>query len=142
MTHDLNVKIIFIHVKNVINKSILLLKYIKLNRIINFEKKNCYTTNIIEIYLIIEINWKKNSFIAIAEIIMTTAFILIYIIFNSINYEAVIKIVIVKNIIIYDISLTQQRLLIVTNIYLIIWKKKTLYMYWNRNECLSTWFSM
>ena len=50
---------------------------------------------------------------------MTTAFILIHIIFNSIN-EIVTKIVITNNIIIYDISLIQQRLLIVTNVYSII----------------------
>ena len=44
---------------------------------------------------------------------------LIHIIFNSIN-EIVTKIVITKNIIIYDIFLIQQRLLIVTNVYSII----------------------
>ena len=56
MTHVLNVKIIFVHVKNAIDKSILLLKHIKLNRIINFKKKDYYAINIINVYLIIEIN--------------------------------------------------------------------------------------
>ena len=119
MTHVLNVKIIFVHVRNVINKSILLLKHIKLNRIIDFEKKNCYATNIIDVHLIIKINWKKRTLIVIVEVIMTTAFMLIYITFNSIN-EIATKIVITKNIIIYDISLTQQRLLIVIDVYSII----------------------
>ena len=56
MTHILNVKIIFVHVKNAIDKSILLSRYIKLNRIINFEEKDCYAANIIDVHLIIEIN--------------------------------------------------------------------------------------
>ena len=56
MTHVLNVKIIFVHVKNAINKLILLSKHIKLNRIINFKKKDCYATNIIDVYLIIKTN--------------------------------------------------------------------------------------
>ena len=59
---------------------------------------------------------------------MTTAFILIHITFNSIN-EIVTEIVIMKNIIIYDIFLIQQRLLIVINAYSIILKKMTLYIY-------------
>ena len=53
---------------------------------------------------------------------MTIAFMLIHITFNSIN-ETVTKIVIIKNIIIYDIVSTQQRLLIITNVYSIILKK-------------------
>ena len=56
MTHVLDVKIIFVHVRNAINKSILLLKHIKLNRIIDFKKEDCYATNIIDAHLIIEIN--------------------------------------------------------------------------------------
>ena len=56
MTHVLNVKIIFIHVKNAIDKSILLSRHIKLSRIIDFEKKNCYAADIIDVHLIIEIN--------------------------------------------------------------------------------------
>ena len=56
MTHVLNVKIIFVHVRNAINKSILLSKHIKLNRIINFKKENCYATNIIDAHLIIKVN--------------------------------------------------------------------------------------
>ena len=56
MTHVLNVKIIFVHVKNAIDKLILLLRHIKLNRIIDFEKKDCYAVNIIDVHLIIEIN--------------------------------------------------------------------------------------
>ena len=56
MTHVLNVKIIFVHVKNAIDKLILLSKHIKLNRIIHFEKKDYYATNIINAHLIIEIN--------------------------------------------------------------------------------------
>ena len=56
MTYVLNVKIIFVHVRNAIDKSILLSRHIKLNRIINFKKKDCYATNIIDVYLIIEIN--------------------------------------------------------------------------------------
>ena len=122
MTHVLNVKIIFVHVKNAIDKSILLSKHIKLNHIINFEKKDCYAINIIDAHLIIEINWKKKALIAIVEIIMITALMLIHITFNSIN-EVVTKIIITKDIIIYNIFLTQQRLLIVINVYSIIWKK-------------------
>ena len=56
MTHVLNVKTIFVHVRNAIDKSILLLRHIKLDRIIDFEKENCYATNIIDAHLIIEIN--------------------------------------------------------------------------------------
>ena len=56
MTHVLNVKIIFVHVKNAINRSILLSKHIKLNHIINFKKEDCYVTNIIDVHLIIKIN--------------------------------------------------------------------------------------
>ena len=56
MTHVLNIKIIFVHVKNAIDKSILLSRHIKLNRIIDFEKENCYAADIIDAHLIIEIN--------------------------------------------------------------------------------------
>ena len=56
MTHILNVKITFVHVKNAINKSILLSRHIKLDRIIDFEKKDCYATNTIDAHLIIKIN--------------------------------------------------------------------------------------
>ena len=56
MTHVLNVKIIFVHVKNAIDKSILLSKHIKLNRIIDFKKEDCYATNIIDVHLIIKIS--------------------------------------------------------------------------------------
>ena len=56
MTHVLNVKTIFVHVRNAIDKSILLLRHIKLDRIIDFEKENCYAANIIDAHLIIEIN--------------------------------------------------------------------------------------
>ena len=54
--HVLNVKIIFVYIKNAIDKSILLLKHIKLSCIIDFEKENCYAANIIDIHLIIKIN--------------------------------------------------------------------------------------
>ena len=56
MIYVLDIKIIFVHLKNAINKLILLSKHIKLDRIINFEKKNCYAADIIDAYLIIEIN--------------------------------------------------------------------------------------
>ena len=39
MTHVLNVKIVFVHVRNAIDKLILLSKHIKLNHIIDFKKK-------------------------------------------------------------------------------------------------------
>ena len=122
MTHVLDVKIIFVHVRNAIDKSILLSKHIKLGRIINFEKEGCYAADIIDAHLIIEINWKKRAFIATVEVVMTAAFMLVHITFNSVN-EAVTEVVITENIIIYDISLVQQRLLVVIDVYSTIWKK-------------------
>ena len=64
ITHVLNIKIIFIHVKNAIDKLILFSKRIKLNRIIDFEKENHYATNIIDVHLIIEITFaiRKTNF--------------------------------------------------------------------------------
>ena len=42
MTYITNVITIVIYVRNIINKLIIVFKYIKFDKISNFEKKNCY----------------------------------------------------------------------------------------------------
>ena len=56
ITHVMNVNIFMIHVRNVINKSITMSKYIKLNKIIDFDEKNYYYVDNTNIYLTIDIN--------------------------------------------------------------------------------------
>ena len=52
----MNVNTFVIHVRNAINKSTIISKYIKFDKISNFEKKNYYHVDSTNVYLIIDIN--------------------------------------------------------------------------------------
>ena len=56
MTYIINVKTFVMHVRNAINKSIIVFKYIKLDKIFDFEKKNCYHVDSTNVYLTIDVN--------------------------------------------------------------------------------------
>ena len=56
ISYIMNVKTFVMHVQNVINKSTIVFKYIKFDKISNFEKKNCYHVDSTNVYLIIDIN--------------------------------------------------------------------------------------
>ena len=56
MTYIINVNTFMIHVRNVIDKSIMMLKYIKLNKIIDFDEKNYYHVDNTNTYLTINVN--------------------------------------------------------------------------------------
>ena len=56
MMHVMNANILMMHVYNIIDKTMRLSKHIKLNKIIDFEKKNCYHLNSAYAYLTIEMN--------------------------------------------------------------------------------------
>ena len=56
ITHVINANTSMMHIYNIINKTMRLSKHIKLNKIINFKKKNCYYLNSANVYLTIEIN--------------------------------------------------------------------------------------
>ena len=132
-----------IYVRNVIDKSITMLKYIKLNKIINFDEKDYYYINNTNVYLTININWKRRVIIVLINFTTTTTLILtrinlveLYIMTSIIKsiivlivtIYIVVLIIFLKNtisndIIIYEIlSKTQHKLQNITKIFLIIWK--------------------
>ena len=143
MTYIINVNIFMIHVRNVIDKSITMLKHIKLNKIIDFDEKNYYHVDNTNAHLTINVNWKRRVIIALIDFATTTTSILtrinlvesyivtsiiksiivsivaIYIVVSTIF----LKITILNNIIIYEILLkTQYKLQNIAKIFLIIWK--------------------
>ena len=56
ITHIVDFKTSIIHVKNVIDKTIIVSKHIKLNKLIDFDEKNCYHVDVINVFLIVDIN--------------------------------------------------------------------------------------
>ena len=145
MTHVLNADIAVMHVRNVIDQTVQLSKHIKLNKIIDFEEKDCYHLNASNAHLITKINWKKWTFnIAIAELIITISCfnfevnqfkILVKTSIDSFTsievkfkftitlFTALIELITIENIIIYNILIIQQRLLATIDAFSIIWKK-------------------
>ena len=142
ITHVINVNTLIIHVRNVINKLITILKYIKLNKIINFDEKNYYYVDNTNIHLTIDINWKRRTFIALIDFVVTIISffsknnfdvlklntLLIYVIVSIIIIQFIVLIVLLKimisnNIIIYETSTkTQYCLQNVAKVFLNIWK--------------------
>ena len=56
MIHIMNSETSAIHIRNAIDKLIIIFKHIKLNKITNYEKKNCYHINVFNVYLTTKIN--------------------------------------------------------------------------------------
>ena len=56
ITHIINVKTFVIHVRNAIDKSIVVFKHIKLDKIFDFEKENCYHVDSTNVHLTIDVN--------------------------------------------------------------------------------------
>ena len=56
MIHIMNFEISAIHVRNAIDKLIIIFKHIKLNKITNYEKKNCYYIDVFNVYLTTKVN--------------------------------------------------------------------------------------
>ena len=56
MTYIINVKTFVIHVRNIIDKLIIVFKHIKLDKIFDFEKKNYYHVDSTNVHLTIDVN--------------------------------------------------------------------------------------
>ena len=56
ITHIINVKTFVVHVRNATNKSIIVFKYIKFDKIFDFEKKNYYHVDSTNVHLTINVN--------------------------------------------------------------------------------------
>ena len=56
ITYIINVKTFVVHVQNIIHKSIIVFKYIKFDKIFDFEKKNCYHVDSTNVHLTIDVN--------------------------------------------------------------------------------------
>ena len=124
-----------IQMRNVINEIIVILRHAKLNRILNYEKKNCYQTSSKNVHLIvkskkhvfknffklifvdliivamlIEIVHHSSISVAVSEIVNVRQ--KIFVVFN--DKMSVMKIVTFRDITIYDDELTRVKLKIVT----------------------------
>ena len=73
----INVKTFVIHVRNAIDKSIVVFKHIKLDKIFDFEKENCYHVDSTNVHLTIDVNWKRRVVIALIDFVVTIISILI-----------------------------------------------------------------
>ena len=67
----INVKTFVIHVRNATNKSMIVFKYIKLDKILNFEKENCYHVDSTNVHLTIDVNWKRRIVIVLIDFVVT-----------------------------------------------------------------------
>ena len=61
----MNISTTHVYIRNIIDISIFILKYIKLKRIFDYEEKSYYYLNENDIYLIIEISWKYKATIIV-----------------------------------------------------------------------------
>ena len=77
ITYIINVKTFVIYVRNVIDKLMIILKYIKLYKIIDFDEKNYYYIDYIIVYLTIDVNWKRCVIIVIIDFVVVITLILI-----------------------------------------------------------------
>jgi hypothetical protein len=95
ITHTINVNIFIIYIRNVIAKSIIFLRYIKLSYITNFEEKNCYYANLKNVYLATKINLKRktlNKLIVIARLVIVVLFNIIIDTINLMSSNTLISI--------------------------------------------------
>ena len=138
LTHIVDFKTSIIQVKNVIDKTIIVSKHTKLNKIIDFDEKNCYHVDVINVRLIVDINWNRRVLTTIIDLIMMTTSLLFDLIdlsksFSNIQFImlqihvttsiSLFEIIISFDIIIYDISLNvQQRLQNIAKFFFNIWK--------------------
>ena len=141
----INVKTFVIHVRNAIDKSIIVFKHIKFDKIFDFEKKSCYHVDSTNVYLTIDVNWKRRVVIALIDFVVIIISMLIkiklialsiYIVISIITYIVasiitiyfVVSIIFLKittsnDIIIYETSFEiQHKLQNIAKIFLIIWK--------------------
>ena len=56
MTHIVDFKTSMIHVKNVIDKTIIVSKHTKFDKIFDFDEKNCYHVDVVDAHLIVDVN--------------------------------------------------------------------------------------
>lgn len=61
LTHIVDVNIDMIQVRNATNKSTLLLKSLKLERVLNYIEKECYVANLAHAHLAVELSWKRQT---------------------------------------------------------------------------------
>ena len=90
----INVKTFVMHVRNAINKSIIVFKYIKFDKIFDFEKKNCYHVDSTNVHLTINVNWKRCVITILIDFVATTISILMRIKLTTLSTNIVISIMI------------------------------------------------
>ncbi len=64
MTHMMNVNLAAVQICNFTNKSVIISRKARLNRLIEYEEHECYLTDSIETILTAESSWRKNEIIA------------------------------------------------------------------------------
>ena len=140
MTHIVDFKTSMIHVKNVIDKTITVSKHTKLDKIFDFDEKNCYHVDVVDVHFVVDVSWKRRVLTTIIDLIMITTSLLFDLIINStttsifISTFAILQIYVVastssfeiiisSNITIYDTSsIVQQRLQNIAKTFFNIWK--------------------
>ena len=85
MTHIMNNNFSFVHVRNATNKFIILSKHIKLNKLFDYDEKNCYHANVSKVHLIVDINWKRRALTTLIDIIVIVVSFLIEMTFIHIS---------------------------------------------------------
>lgn len=73
MAHVMDAQTSVIHVRNAMDKPILVPKHTKLGRITDFEEEGCYHADVSDAHLAVGVSWKRRALTAIAGLAMAAA---------------------------------------------------------------------
>ena len=143
--HHVNVNIFMIQIRNIINKTYIISRHIKLNYVLDYEKKNCYMTTSKNAYLTIKLKKQifKNSFkliltklvnvsMLIDELTLNLTTIINNVVFDIDVFNTTTKlianrisliseIITLRNIIIYKNELTRNQLKQIIDQFFTLW---------------------
>ncbi len=115
MTHIVRINLAAVQVCNVTNKSVIILRKARLERLMNYEKHECYATNSIEAFLATDSSWRKTAIVTVVHTAMKKIDIK-----EKVTY---IKEKSASDIIVYDTSEVRSQLLRTIQKYSILWNK-------------------
>lgn len=121
-----------IQVRNAINVSVIMSKNVRLRRVADYTKEDCYAANSIDAHLAVEISWKQRAvkIIITALVALSSARFVISEIsdqnveaFTTLSVESVIERVMSNDIIIYNRSFSETNVLqLTTDNFSLIWR--------------------
>ena len=89
--HIVNVNMSIIQIRNIIDEIYIVLRHVKLNRVFDYKKKNCYLTNSKNVYLIVKFKKQifKNSFkLTLTKLV--DVFMLVFELLSRITFTTII----------------------------------------------------